>query len=145
MHSISFPRVPVRYACTCASGTLYTIFAVTHTCEYSIIHTDMSQHRQICIYMHILLHTDQFKTMQSNTYIHIYIYMSSDTYKIQIHTYDTYLNSKLPASSRASATGMRWHAASFISVFMMLKPEVPGLRFVREPFRFTPLCLVSVT
>ena len=28
---------------------------------------------------------------------------------------------------------------------MMLKPAVPGLRFVREPFRFTPLCRSSVT
>ena len=81
-----------------------------------------------------------------------YIYIHSDTYiYIHIHTY-TYMYRLFymcacayfaPQESRFSA--IRWQAESFSSWFMILKPEVPGLRFMREPFRFTPLCLNSVT
>ena len=55
---------------------------------------------------------------------------------MQIHAF-------VPLSS--SACAMRSHATPSSSVVMMLKPAVAGLRFVRLPFRFTPLCRCSVT
>ena len=67
------------------------------------------------------------------------------TYTDMIHTHTTYRNAKflVPVSSRASA--MRWHAEPCNCVFMMLMPDVAGLRFVRDPLPFTSLCEVSVT
>jgi hypothetical protein len=68
------------------------------------------------------------KSMLIHTHTDRFIH---NTYRyMQIHAL-------VPVSS--SAYAMRWHAAPSSSVVMMLKPAVAGLRFVRLPFRFTPL------
>ena len=54
-----------------------------------------------------------------------------------------YTDKYRPCSS--STSPMRSQAASLSSAFMTLMPAVAGLRFVRLPFRFTPLCRSSVT
>ena len=67
-------------------------------------------------------------------------YMRILTGYLQIHTH-TY--TYRPWSSRTCA--MRSQADSLSSAFMTLMPAVAGLRFVRLPFRFTPLWRSSVT
>ncbi len=49
------------------------------------------------------------------------------------------------ASRATRGSKEHWKAKSLSSWFMMLRPAVPGLQFVREHFRLTPLCRSSVT